>query len=113
MLIDTTVLSETERRFAERQTTREDSVRLIRAEHLLQADSPERVQARKSNNRNLCASDRERHAGGVKIERAERRTKRLQANQRLLCQCRCHATRPLRTAPDTLTRNSNATCSVD
>lgn len=46
MLIGTTLLSETERRFAERQRTREEGVRLIRAGNLLQADSPERVQAR-------------------------------------------------------------------
>lgn len=46
MLIDTTLLSETEQRFAERQTTREESVRLIREGNLLQADSPGRVQAR-------------------------------------------------------------------
>jgi endonuclease I/V8-like Glu-specific endopeptidase len=46
MLIDTTLLGETERRFAERQTAREEGVRLIRAGHVLQADSPPRVQAR-------------------------------------------------------------------
>lgn len=46
MLIDTTLLSETERRFAERQIAREEGVRLIRAGHVLQADSPPRVQAR-------------------------------------------------------------------
>jgi endonuclease G len=46
MLIDTTVLSETERRFAARQTTREEGIRLVHAGHLLQADSPERVRAR-------------------------------------------------------------------
>lgn len=46
MLIDTSLLSETEQRFAERQTTREEGARLIRAGNLLQADSPARVQAR-------------------------------------------------------------------
>ena len=46
MLIDTTLLSETEQRFAERQTRREEGVRLIHTGNLLQADSPERVQAR-------------------------------------------------------------------
>ncbi len=46
MLIDTSLLSETEQRFADRQTKREEGVRLIRAGNLLQADSPERVQAR-------------------------------------------------------------------
>lgn len=46
MLIDPSLLSETEQRFAERQATREEGVRLIRAGNLLQADSPDRVQAR-------------------------------------------------------------------
>ncbi|MBX3331697.1 MAG: endonuclease [Nitrospira sp.] len=46
MLIDTTLLSETEQRFAERQTTREEGIRLIHTGNLLQADSPDRVQAR-------------------------------------------------------------------
>jgi hypothetical protein len=36
MLIDTTLLSETEQRFAERQITREEGVRLIRTGNLLQ-----------------------------------------------------------------------------
>lgn len=46
MLFDTTFLSETEQRFAERQTTREKNGRLVRAGNLLRADKPERVQAR-------------------------------------------------------------------
>lgn len=48
MLIATSLLSETEQRFTERQATREEGVRLIRTGRLLQADSPERVQARLS-----------------------------------------------------------------
>ena len=43
MLFDTTFLSETEQRFAERQTTREKNGRLVRAGNLLRADKPERV----------------------------------------------------------------------
>jgi endonuclease G len=46
MLIDTTLLSETEQRFAERHTAREEGIRLIHAGNLLRADSPKRVQAR-------------------------------------------------------------------
>jgi endonuclease I/V8-like Glu-specific endopeptidase len=46
MLLDTTLLDETEQRFTERQATREEGVKLIRAGNLLQADSPGRVQAR-------------------------------------------------------------------
>lgn len=46
MLIDTALMTETERRFAERQATREEGIRLVRAGNLLLADSPERVRAR-------------------------------------------------------------------
>ncbi len=46
MLIDTTLLGETEQRFAERRTAREEGIRLIHAGKLLQADSPKRVRAR-------------------------------------------------------------------
>ncbi|MGC4098498.1 MAG: hypothetical protein QM706_15405 [Nitrospira sp.] len=45
--VDRDILTERDRRrFTERQATREEGVRLIRMGHLLQADSPERIQAR-------------------------------------------------------------------